>query len=250
MKIKEAIVVCGGSGTRIASVLQGIPKVLAPVAGKPFLYYVLNNLREQGIKTIILALGFRHEDVETYIRDEFFKNPENSKIDIKFSVEKEPIGTGGAILLACGKTVEENIFITNGDTLFKIDIEALSHFHLKQNADCTLALKPMTNFDRYGAVETGEHGMVHSFREKSLHQKGLINGGCYILNQAAFAELNLPAKFSFEKDYLEKYIGYQKILGMVQDEYFIDIGVPKDLERARKELSEVKTDPASQADEA
>jgi D-glycero-alpha-D-manno-heptose 1-phosphate guanylyltransferase len=155
-------------------------------------------------------------------------------------VEKEPLGTGGGIKLACEKSVEKNVLICNGDTFFKIDTGAFTSFHKTTEAACTLALKPMHYFDRYGVVELNEDHSVKTFKEKQYYTTGLINGGIYALNVQDFLNENLPEKFSFEKDYLEKKVSSRnkipKIFGLVQDGYFIDIGIPEDYEKAQKEL--------------
>ena len=110
-------------------------------------------------------------------------------------------------------------------------------FHQREMAACTLSLKPMLDFDRYGLVEINQEGNIQSFREKQHYEEGLINGGVYALNVQSFMELPFPDKFSFEKDYLEKYFSMQKMKGLIQDAYFIDIGIPEDFVRANKELA-------------
>ena len=110
-------------------------------------------------------------------------------------------------------------------------------FHLQHNASCTLALKPMHEFERYGVVEINQFGCIQSFKEKKYYQQGLINGGVYALDVAHFLELEFPEKFSFEKDYLEKYYSSRKMMGLVQDAYFIDIGIPEDFEKAQQDMS-------------
>ena len=94
----------------------------------------------------------------------------------------------------------------------------------------------MQNFDRYGVVEINKEGCIRSFKEKQHYEKGLINGGVYVLNKESFLQLPLSDKFSFEKDYLETYYPSQKMMGIVQDFYFIDIGIPEDYQRAEIEL--------------
>lgn len=232
----QAIILAGGLGTRLRSVVSELPKCMAPVAGRPFLFYVINYLRIQGIEKFIFSLGYKHEIIEDYLKDQF------STLQYECVIEEEPFGTGGAIQLACYKATEKNVVIANGDTLFKINGEELFSFHIEQEADCTLALKPMKHFDRYGVVELNEKAAVSNFKEKQFYESGFINGGLYVLNVENFLSKKFPAKFSFEKDYLEKYYQQGKIYGIIQDSYFIDIGIPEDYERVQKELKQPPLD--------
>ncbi len=226
--IKEAIILAGGLGTRLRDAVPDLPKCMAPVAGSPFLFYVINYFRMQGVEKFVFSLGYMHEVIEEYLDSQF------SKLQYQCSIEKEPMGTGGAIQLACGLASDKDVLIANGDTLFKATVPGLFSFHQEKNADCTLALKPMKNFDRYGVVELDKESAVKNFREKQFYESGYINGGVYILNRENFLGLPWPEKFSFEKDYLEKKIG--KVYGLAQDAYFIDIGIPEDYNRAQEEL--------------
>jgi len=232
----QAIILAGGLGTRLREAVPDLPKCMAQVAGRPFLFYVINQLRRQGITDFIFSLGYKHESIEEYLHAHF------ATLRYQVVIEEEPLGTGGAIQLACSKATEKNVVIANGDTLFNIDLHAASHFHLHNNAECTLLLKPMQRFDRYGVVELGADDLVSSFKEKQFYETGTINGGLYLLNVAKFLEEEFPAKFSFEKDYLEKYYNSRRIYGQVQDEYFIDIGVPEDFNRAQSELQPAALD--------
>jgi D-glycero-alpha-D-manno-heptose 1-phosphate guanylyltransferase len=146
------------------------------------------------------------------------------------------LGTGGAILAACYKTTAENLLVVNGDTLFKISVSAATAFHFEKKSHCSLVLKPMRNFDRYGVVELYEDNSIEKFQEKQFYKKGLINGGVYMLNVPVFMDEELPSRFSFEKNYLEKYHATRKIFATIQDEYFIDIGIPEDYNRVQVEL--------------
>ncbi len=229
--IKEAIILAGGLGTRLKDTVPDLPKCMAPVAGRPFLFHVINYLRSQGIEKFILSLGNQHEIIEAYLAEHF------ATLNYQCSVEKEPLGTGGAIQLACSKAAEENVLIANGDTLFRVNIHKAFFFHNQNMAECTLLLKPMKAFDRYGVVETGTDHLVKNFKEKQFYRQGNINGGIYLLNRDKFFDEEFPDKFSFEKDYLEKLFSSRRIYGLVQDEYFIDIGIPEDYNRAQKELT-------------
>lgn len=226
----SAIILAGGLGTRLRSVVSDLPKCMAPVAGKPFLYFVIEHLLSQGVDTFIFSVGYKSEMIIDYVNEQY------PGINKQFSIEAEPLGTGGAVKLACKLVTEKDVLILNGDTLFKIDVEWVSGFHKGCDADCTLSLKPMNNFDRYGVVELNEDAAVTSFKEKQFYQSGLINGGVYVLNVASFMQEDLPQKFSFEKDYLEAFFDKRKIFGSIQDEYFIDIGIPEDFEKAQVEL--------------
>jgi D-glycero-alpha-D-manno-heptose 1-phosphate guanylyltransferase len=228
--IREAIILAGGLGTRLRSVVAGLPKCMAIVAGKPFLFYVINHLQKQGIEKFIFSVGYKYEFIEDYLKKEF---PE---LQYQLSIEDEPLGTGGAIRLGCTRTSEQDVLALNGDTLFGVDIHRLIFFHHKMHAECSLTLKPMHDFDRYGAVELNDDHSIRSFNEKQFYESGLINGGVYALNVSEFIAKDLGRKFSFEKDYLEKYVEQHKIFGIAQDEYFIDIGIPEDYERAQIEL--------------
>jgi D-glycero-alpha-D-manno-heptose 1-phosphate guanylyltransferase len=231
MKIKEAIILAGGLGTRLRSAVPDLPKCMAPVNGKPFIAYVIEFLQAQGVEKFILSLGYKHEVITSFIIKQY------PALSVDYSIEEAPLGTGGAIRYACLKTSENNVIATNGDTLFKIDAAKLFGFHAMCGADCTLSLKPMRNFDRYGVVELNKDYSIKSFKEKQQYEEGLINGGLYILNTKKFLAEYLPLKFSFEKDYLEALYTKRRMYGVIQDEYFIDIGIPEDYERAQKELT-------------
>ena len=230
MVISEAIILAGGLGTRLKSTVPDLPKCLAPVAGKPFLCYLISHLQSQGITHFIFSLGYKSEMVEEFLQKEF------PSLFLKTSIETEPLGTGGAIKKALEKAKEKSVLIANGDTLFKIDVPLLTGFHTLSGANCTLSLKPMKNFDRYSIVEADADNVITSFKEKQYVESGCINGGMYALHKNKFLDEELPDKFSFEKDYLEKYYTKRRMFGLVQDEYFIDIGIPEDYERAQEEL--------------
>ena len=203
---------------------------MAPVNGKPFLSYVIDYFQQQGVEKFIFSIGYKHESIQEYV------NKQYSKINIQYSIEQNPLGTGGAIKKACGYATEKNILVANGDTLFKINASTLTDFHLANDADCTMALKPMKNFDRYGVIELNDDNSVKKFSEKKYYEHGLINGGVYVLNAEKILDESLPEKFSFETDYLEAFFDRRRMYGVVQDEYFIDIGIPEDYARAQTEL--------------
>jgi D-glycero-alpha-D-manno-heptose 1-phosphate guanylyltransferase len=228
--IKECIILAGGLGTRLRSAVPDLPKCMAPVAGKPFLAHVIGYFQKQGVEKFIFSLGYKSEVIQDYLETEY------AALNKQYVIEKDPLGTGGAIQLACRQATEKNVLILNGDTLFSIQLPALTAFHEQRQAHCTLALKPMQHFDRYGVVEIADNGAIKSFKEKQFYESGLINGGIYALQVEQLLKEGLPDKFSFEKDYLEKLYTVRPMYGVVQDEYFIDIGIPEDFEKANREL--------------
>ena len=229
--IKEAIILAGGLGTRLRKAVPGLPKCMAPIGGKPFISYIIEYYKKQGIEKFIFALGYMHERIEDYLNDSY------TTLDMVYSIEEEPLGTGGAIKLACGETTSKQVVVVNGDTLFKINLQALSFLHHQKESECTLCLKPMHTFDRYGVIEMSDNHSVKNFQEKKYFTSGNINGGVYALQVSAFLANGLPERFSFEKEYLETYYTNGQMYGLVQDEYFVDIGIPEDLEKAQSELA-------------
>ncbi|EAH6887043.1 nucleotidyltransferase family protein [Campylobacter jejuni] len=212
----QAIILCGGLGTRLKSIIKDIPKPMAPINNKPFLEFIFEYLKKQGVKEITLAVSYKYEVIKEYFKDEFLG------IKIKYSIEKEPLGTGGAIKEAL-KFIKNEVYVLNGDTFFEID---LSKLKLNESKIC-LALKQMSNFDRYGTVNVNEQGFVISFEEKIFKTQGLINGGIYLLTKDIFNEFDLEKKFSFE-EFLQENYKKLKARACIFDDYFIDIGVPED----------------------
>jgi len=233
MITKEAIILAGGEGTRLQSTVPGIPKTLAPVNGRPFLDYILNELIQSGIQRFIFAIGKEHSQIVDHLQTQY------SHLDQVLVLEEKPLGTGGAIMKALQHCKENTVAIVNGDTLFKVKLDKMASFHHMCGAECTLALKPMKSFSRYGEVKLNRDYSIASFHEKTQVSEGLINGGFYLLNKRLFLENELNGEFSFEADYLEKKIGQRRIFGVVQDGYFIDIGVPEDYFRAQDEIKKL-----------
>lgn len=222
--IKEAIILAGGLGTRLRAVVADLPKCMAPVRGLPFIHFIVTHLKQQGIDRFIFSLGYKHEVISAYLTENF------TGIDKEYVIEEQLLGTGGAIKKASAALRSENAIILNGDTLFNIDISSLADFHENNAPFCTLALKRMEKFSRYGAVELGAGGKIKAFHEKSFCERGNINGGVYALNTGRFLQEELPDFFSFEK-WLEDHAAIHPFCGVIYDDYFIDIGIPDDYQR-------------------
>ena len=224
----EAVILAGGLGTRLRGVIGEIPKCMAPVGGKPFLQYQLEWLSRFDIGHVVLSVGYLREQIVDFVQGREWP------FRISFAVEKEPLGTGGGIRLALAKCKGNQVFVLNGDTFFNVDLNALTF-----TAPVTLALKPMRDFDRYGAVDW-DGNLVNAFREKKYCAEGLINGGVYAIDRSQLDMSLFPKTFSFEREVLEPLADYGLVAGEVQDGYFIDIGIPEDYARAQRELPEIQ----------
>lgn len=226
----EAIILAGGMGTRLRSVVAELPKCMAPVNNKPFLYYLLQNLEESGFTHIILSLGYKHEVIEEWIKTY------PSTVRISTVIEEVPLGTGGGVKLALSKAEEESVFILNGDTYLEVSYQQMMNDHFSLQTTATLALKEMKDFDRYGVVSTDSQHYITEFKEKQPCAKGSINGGLYIIKRCSLDDM--PAKFSLEKDFFEKRVATKELGAYFSDGYFIDIGIPSDYERAQNEFKD------------
>lgn len=220
----EVIILAGGLGTRLRSVVRGLPKCMAPVDGKPFLWYLLELLKLYGVRHVILSLGYKHEAVTAWVEDHKGEYP----FRFSYAIEQEPLGTGGGIALASSMAQEGEVLVLNGDTFFDADLDELLELRRSSGRPIAMALKKMRSFDRYGTVELSSDGSVTAFREKQYCPEGLINGGVYAIDLEAGLFDGLGGKFSFEKDVLEPSCGMGKICGVEQSGSFLDIGIPAD----------------------
>lgn len=229
----ECIILAGGMGTRLQSVVSDVPKCMAPVTGQPFLYYLLTTLAEAGFRHIILSLGYKHEVIESWLQANPFP------VDISSVTETSPLGTGGAVKLALSKARTEEVFILNGDTFFGVNYPEMMHLHQATQSAATVALRKMEKFDRYGVVDIeSATSRILRFNEKQYCEEGLINGGIYLLNRHELD--NFPDKFSLEKDFFETAVHTSTLSGYQSDGYFIDIGIPKDYAQAQTDFKDGK----------
>ena len=230
----ECIILAGGLGTRLRSVVGDVPKCMAPIADKPFLYYLLQWTGKYDVSRVVLSVGYLHETIVNWVAEH--KNLFNFVID--FAVENEPLGTGGGIRLALDKINSDKAVVINGDTFFDIDIDSFVKQHDKCNSILSIALKPMKYFNRYGNVLIND-SIITDFKEKDFCDEGFINGGIYVVNKENSFFDRLPAKFSFETDVLYPMAKTGMIRGFVFDNYFIDIGIPEDYTHANEELVKI-----------
>ena len=226
----EAIVLAGGFGTRLAHVVPDVPKPMAPVCGKPFLYYVLSDLARKGVKHAVLAVGYKRECIWDHFGTHF------SGMELSYSAEQEPLLTGGAIRQAIGHCAERDVFVVNGDTFFDVDLQEMARVHERNCAVLTVAAKLMENFDRYGTIQADEDGRIRRFCEKLWCERGYINGGIYLIRRQELLDL-AETRFSFEKEYMEPSAAKKPVYMFPSEGYFIDIGVPQDYQRAQTEFA-------------
>ncbi len=237
----EAIILAGGFGTRLKEVVTDLPKPMAPVNEIPFLNYLINFLSYQGISHIVISTGHLSEKITEYY-GALGKKATWGGTKITFSHESKPLGTGGAIRLALEKCKQKNVFILNGDSFFDFDIKQFARLHKSKKSLFSLALRKVDDASRYGTVECNTDNKVESFKEKTGEVKvGDINAGIYLLRKDEFLKRTEPdLNFSIEKDFFEKQLNEEKLLGFKYDGYFIDIGIPEDYKKAQHDFKDFK----------
>jgi D-glycero-alpha-D-manno-heptose 1-phosphate guanylyltransferase len=227
----EAIILAGGFGTRLHQVVSELPKSMALVNGRPFIEYLLNYLRGQGITKFIFSVGYKKDVIRAHLQNQF-KN-----IPVEYAVEEEPLGTGGGIKNAFKMIEGKSAFVLNGDSMFRMGMSALSQLHNDNNADITIALRFLEDTDRFGSVEINDEKRITGFREKgSDNGPGYINGGIYLINKSFLIDRDFPEIFSIEKDCFERYFKESRFFGFPSRGYFLDIGIPEDFYRAQNEF--------------
>lgn len=234
--LKEAIILAGGFGTRLQSVVSDVPKPMAPINAIPFLNYMFDYLKFYNIEHVVLSTGYLSEKVSEYYKEEF------NGIKISYTKEKTPLGTGGGIRLAMLKCETKNVLVLNGDSFFDVNLNKYFNQHSTFHSDCTLALRKVDNAARYGTIQLGNMNVIKKFKEKdSVEKEGLINGGVYILNKELFlTKTTANSSFSIEKDFYETKINELTIFGFEYDGYFIDIGIPEDYTKAQDDFKRFK----------
>jgi NDP-sugar pyrophosphorylase family protein len=222
----QAIVLAGGLGTRLRSAVPDLPKPMAPVAGRPFLCWILDRLVDAGFARAVLAVGYRHQAVQGFFGASYRGLP------LVYSVERQPLGTGGAIRLAAGRVDADAVFVLNGDTVVEVDYAAMAAAHARESAAMTMVVCRVPDAGRYGALQVHD-GRVCGFAEKGLVGPGPINAGTYLVSAALIAEIPPGEPFSFEQQLLVPRVGRIRPLAFAAEGLFIDIGVPEDYARAQ-----------------
>lgn len=225
----EAVILAGGLGTRVSSRLQDVPKSMAPIGGRPFLALLLDRLVAARCARALLSVGHLREVIL-----ETFGNSYRG-MALKYVVEEKPLGTGGAMRLALAETQENAALVLNGDTYVDMDFGAIAALHHSARRPMTMAVTHVPDTSRYGGVFI-ERGLITGFAEKGVQGPGWINAGVYFLDQEFPWPKNLVSPFSFETDVLGPALNQILPAAFQSNGYFLDIGVPEDLDRAQKEL--------------
>lgn len=237
----EAILLCGGLGTRLRSVVSDRPKPMAEIAGKPFLHYLVKMLSESGVKRLIFALGYMGEQIEAY-----FQSGKDYGLSIFYSYEDSPLGTGGAIRNALSHVSGENVLVLNADTFFHTDYESLLREQLKNKAAMTIASRKIEDISRYGAILKDENGRILRWNEKMSSDQaealrpGEINGGIYVMQKSLIEKIP-EGKQSLENDCIPAWLEDGLYLQAIpSDGYFMDIGIPEDYAQFREDVESGK----------
>lgn len=226
MPTDEAIILAGGFGTRLRGIVDDVPKPLAAVAGRPFLARMLDRLAATGMRRCILATGYLSHLIEAQIGTRW------QGMDIVYSVESVPLGTGGAIRQAATQLRGEGVHVLNGDTWLVYQPLVLERVTSEVGASLGMGLAWVPDVARYGAVDVRDARVV-GFREKGESGPGWINAGCYFLSSEAVQQLPQQQAFSFELEVLLPSVAGEGVAALTDTAGFIDIGVPDDYRRAQ-----------------
>lgn len=228
--MRPVLILAGGFGTRLKSVVPDLPKPLADVNGKPFLWWLLRQLENEGAKDVYLSVGYLHEQIQNFFGQKF------NHMNLHYIIETEPLGTGGAILNACQQIPEQEILVLNGDTLAITDLKKFIAFASAYSSKLFMAVAKVQDASRYGTVIINEHQQITGFAERGKAGAGLINAGIYLIDKSLFTEFELPHKFSFEIDLLTKHLTQLNLIAYDQVTDFIDIGIPEDYALAQQKV--------------
>lgn len=228
--MNEAIVLAGGLATRLGDLAADTPKCLQPVAGHPFIDYLLWNIARHGIRRVVLATGRLHEAIEAYVGD-----GSAFGLEALFSRETEPLGTGGAAALAASLLTGDEALVLNGDSLIDCNYLDLALFRRSVGAEVALALREVGDAARFGAVEIGDDGLIRALEEKGVDGPALVNAGAYVATVQWLSEL--PARrSSLETETFPALSASGRLAGRPYGGFFVDIGVPEALAAAQRSV--------------
>lgn len=217
----EAIVLAGGLGTRLRSVVSDIPKPMAPIGDRPFLEFLLERLAKNKVNRVILSVGYMSNRIIKYFGSQY------ADMELIYSKEDVPLGTGGAIKLALNLVSGDHAFVFNGDSFLDLEMREVELLWQATKKPVIVGVS-VTEASRFGVLKISNSGSsIDGFFEKNTKSHGVINAGCYILPVDLLNDFKSGINFSFEREYLET----DKISNFVffkSRGYFIDIGIPSD----------------------
>lgn len=222
--LEQAVIIAGGLGTRLGSITKNIPKPMVKVGGVPFLEIIIKNLKKYGIRHITIAVGFCADQIVNY-----FEDGRKFGVEVDYSYEEEPAGTGGFLILG-QHLLEENFLVINGDTLFDFDYFDLYKVSKISGKNGAIAGRFVNEVSKYGAIHLSNNRVVH-FNEKGSVGKGLISGGAYIFNKKVTHYID-TVPISIETDLFPEMIKQNDLICKPYNGFFIDIGIPETLEEA------------------
>ena len=218
-----AFILAGGLGKRLRQVVSDRPKPMADVLGRPFLEILTRLLAAKGIHKFVMLVGYKADSIEEHFNDSRFGN-----LEIRFSHETEPLGTGGAVKKPKRFATDPTLLV-NGDTYLDVNIKELYEFHKAKRADATISLFRVADVSRYGSVSMNRDGVVINFHEKSVNfcNAGLINAGVSLVSRTFMDELPEQSQFSMEAEVFPKLANTGRMFGLEQKGPFFDIGTPE-----------------------
>lgn len=242
----QAIILCGGLGTRLRSVIGERQKTMTETNGEPFVVNILKYLKGYGIDDIIFATGYKSDEVEEYFGKDYYFG-----MKVNYAKETEPLGTGGAIRNCFSHIKSDEVVVVNGDTLFPVNLKSLKKAYEKYSSDIAIACKNVEDKSRYGTIvfeslkedEDGfKNGIIEKFDEKIAEDdtkkkkvNSYINGGVYIIKKVLIESIKDNTKLSLEKDLIPMWLHDGKVVsGVISDAKFIDIGTPESLAEFKK----------------
>jgi D-glycero-alpha-D-manno-heptose 1-phosphate guanylyltransferase len=227
----EAIVLAGGFGTRLRSVVPDLPKPMAPVAGRPFLEILLTWMARSGFRRVVLSLGYKADMIADHFGSGY------AGMELVYEIETTPLGTGGAIRQASRHCTGSHYFVFNGDSFLDLDVP-LVEARWQHNRAPIIVARAVPDTARYGRLETNGH-QVTAFAGQGTPGPGMINGGCYVFNIDQLSDWPIGEAFSVEADYFPHHVKCSRFDVFLTQGQFIDIGVPEDFARAQTELAGV-----------
>lgn len=231
-QISRAIILAGGFGTRLQTVLPNLPKPLAPVRGLPFIHYILRWLEQSGVKHVIACTGYLADKMEAGFRSY------SGRLEMTFLREESPLGTGGAIYRALREAGVGGAFALNGDTYFPADLCRFQQEAERLGSFFAIALRRLPDVSRYGAVDL-DGGHILAMNEKGRSGPGLVNAGLYLLPADLPQRTPMPDVFSWETDLMQLKVPLLGAAGVVLEAPFLDIGTPESYAEAETVLPRI-----------